>query len=223
MSDKNFERKELTKKEEDKIRKEYFEDVTELNKKIRKERGKKLLIIFSIILLVVVGIKIFFGTIEIYNPFGYPSNKARFYKVSVNDEFITVGYNLNQKITLIPFLINFNNSYLGQNNITNDLDGAEYIPDGSDKYIIDISSYSCYEYGYQVECLNDEQNLKENNDTKYTKLKITRTNNPYEIVYDGKYINDITKYVKDKGIYCVSITAEYSLVEAEVYFYFARR
>ena len=42
MQDKNFERKELTKKEEDKLRKEYFEDVSNLNTQIRKERGKKL-------------------------------------------------------------------------------------------------------------------------------------------------------------------------------------
>ena len=40
MQDKNFERKELTKKEEDKLRKEYFEDVSNLNTQIRKERER---------------------------------------------------------------------------------------------------------------------------------------------------------------------------------------
>ena len=71
--------------------------------------------------------------------------------------------------------------------------------------------------------MKDSQEMKENNDTKYTNLKITRTNKPYEVVYDGKYINDITKYVKEKGIYAVTITAEYSNIDTDVTFYFARR
>lgn len=103
MQDKNFERKELTKKEEDKLRKEYFEDVSNLNTQIRKERGKKLYRIIVVLILVIGIIKILFGTIEIYNPFGYPASKTRFYKVTVNNEFVTVDYDLNQKIPIIPF------------------------------------------------------------------------------------------------------------------------
>ena len=184
MQDKNFERKELTKKEEDKLRKEYFEDVSNLNTQIRKERGKKLYRIIVVLILVIGIIKILFGTIEIYNPFGYPASKARFYKVRINDELVTVDYDLNQRISIIPFLINFNNHYFGSSYIETDEDGTEYHPSNSNEYIIEIKSYTCYSLDYQVECMKDSQEMKENNDTKYTNLKITRTNKPYVVVYD---------------------------------------
>ncbi len=62
--------------------------------------------------------------------------------------------------------------------------------------------------------------LIKNNDTKYTQVKITRTSNPYEVIYQGKYIDDITPYVVKKGNYHVAITAKHGLTESEVYFYF---
>ena len=64
--------------------------------------------------------------------------------------------------------------------------------------------------------------MKEKKDTKYTNLTITRTSNPYEEVYSGKFINDITPYIKERGVYCIEITAKYSLIETKVYFYFKR-
>ena len=62
--------------------------------------------------------------------------------------------------------------------------------------------------------------LIKNNDTKYTQVKITRTSNTYEVIYKGKYIDDITPYVVKKGNYHVAITAKHGLTESEVYFYF---
>lgn len=57
-----------------------------------------------------IAVKLIFGTINIYNIFGYPSNKARFYKVTVNDTLVTVSYSSNHQIPIVPFLINFNSS-----------------------------------------------------------------------------------------------------------------
>lgn len=62
--------------------------------------------------------------------------------------------------------------------------------------------------------------MKQNNDTKYTNLKIVRTSNPYEEIYNGKLVYDIAPYVEKKGTYYVEITASYSLIETKVYFYF---
>lgn len=50
-----------------------------------------------------------------------------------------------------------------------------------------------------MECTNNEQNMKQNSDTKYTNLSITRTTNPYKKIYTGKYIDDITSYITEKG------------------------
>lgn len=202
--------------EEQKV--EAFNELNKTTNELRKIRKKKCLIIFSILILIIVVIKVFFGTIELNNIFGYPSQRARFYKVTINGKQISVNYNLKHKIPIIPFLINFNSYYLGNNIYGND--DIFFTANGSEKYIIDITSYSCYSNNYQVECKDSSQNMKENNDTKYTNLKITRTTNPYAEVYSGKYIDDISPYLKQKGTYCVEITAKYSLVETKIYFYF---
>lgn len=130
---------------------------------------------------------------------------------------------MTHKVPIIPFLINFNSKYIGGNYIKGDEDATMYKPDDSDKFIINIDSYSCYSNDYQVECRFDTQEMKKNNDTKYTNLQIVRTNNPYEEIYNGEFVNDITDYVKSKGVYYVGVTAEYSLIETQVSFYFERR
>ena len=173
-----------------------------------------------IIIIVVTFIKIVFGTIELYNPLGYPTHKIRFYEVSVNDKLTSVDYTTTHKIPIIPYLINFNSKYFGVNIIEGDSDYSFFASDGSTKYILNINSYSCYSGKYQIECKSNDQITKKNNDTKYTKLKIVRTTNPYEEVYNGKFKKDISEYVKKRGRYSVTITAEYSLVDTEIYFYF---
>lgn len=216
----------LFKPDEEEIENQRKEILLEINKseqEIKKEKRKKVLLIGGILLIFIVSIKIFFGTIEIYNIFGYPQSKARFYKVTINDEPTTVGYTITHKIPVIPFLINFNSKYIGANIISNDEDDTTYKPDNSEKFIIDIDSYSCYSKEYQVECKNDNQEMKNNNDTRYTNLQIVRTNNPYEEIYNGKFVNDITEYVKTKGYYYVGVTAKHSLTETVVYFYFERK
>lgn len=204
-------------------RKEILLEINKSDKEIKKDRKNKILLVGGILFIVIIVIKILFGTIEIYNIFGYPSSKARFYKLTINGEETTVNYTLTHKIPVIPFLVNFNSIYLGGSYITGDEDGTSYKPDNSDKFVINIDSYSCYSKDYQIECKFDNQNMKKNNDTKYTNLQIVRTNNPYEEIYNGKFVNDITQYVKSKGVYYVGITAEYSLIETQVYFYFERK
>jgi len=211
------------KNEVKKLQKESLINMNKYNSEFIKEKKKKIILITSIIITIILIIKIFIGTIEIPNIFGYSPRNIRFYKVTVNNEVTQAGYELTHKFPIIPFLVNINSYHMGVSHIKDDLDGPEYFPDNSKKFLIDISSYECYANNFKVECRNDQQEMKEVKDTKYTHLKITRTNNPYEIVYDGKYINDITKYVEKKGVYAVSITAEHGLVETNVYFYFVRK
>ena len=108
---------------------------------------------------------------------------------------------------------------MGNSYIKDDDTGNFFYNDGSDKYIIDINSYSCYYKNIQIECTNNEQNMKQNTDTKYTNLSITRTTNPYKKIYTDKYIDDITSYITEKGNYHIEITAKYGLMETKIYFY----
>ena len=144
--------------------------------------------------------------------------------MTVNEKQTPVSYVLKHKIPIIPFLVNFNSYYLG-NSYIEENDSNYFLTDNSKNYIIDIDSYSCYSknQNYQTECQYNKQNMKQNTDTKYTNLSITRTSNPYEKVYTGKYIDDITLYIKEKGQYHIEITAKYGLIETKVYFYIIKK
>ena len=198
---------------------ELLVEMNKLDNKMRKSRKNKFIIIFSIIIIIIAIIKIFFGTIELYNIFGTSKSNARYYKVTVNNKHVAVSYTATHTIPIIPFLVNFNSVYLGNSNIVGD-DTVAFYSDDSDKYIIDVNSYSCYYENIKTECTNNEQNMKKDNDTKYTKVKITRITNPHEVVYEGKYINNITPYITKKGQYHIEITARYELTKSEIYFYF---
>lgn len=207
---------------EEELKKQQKKLLVEMNKldnEIRKSRKKKIIIITSIILIIITVIKIFFGTIQLYNVFGASPSKARYYNVTVNNKQVDVSYISTKKIPIIPFLVNFNSVYMGNSYIKGDDTGNFFYNDGSDKYIIDINSYSCYYKNIQIECTNNEQNMKQNTDTKYTNLSITRTTNPYKKIYTGKYIDDITSYITEKGNYHIEITAKYGLMETKIYFY----
>lgn len=207
---------------EEELKKQQKKLLVEMNKldnEIQKSKKKKIIVITSIILIIITVIKIFFGTIQLYNVFGASPSKVRYYNVTVNNKQVAVSYISTKKIPIIPFLVNFNSVYMGNSYIKGDDTGNFFYNDGSDKYIIDINSYSCYYKNIQIECTNNEQNMKQNTDTKYTNLSITRTTNPYKKIYTGKYIDDITSYITEKGNYHIEITAKYGLIETKIYFY----
>lgn len=213
----------LSEEELKKQQKEFFIEMNKLDNEIRKARKKKIIVITLIILTIFTVIKIFFGTIQLYNVFGAPPSKARYYNVTVNNKQVAVSYISTIKIPIIPFLVNFNSVYMGNSYIKGDDTGNFFYNDGSDKYIIDINSYSCYYENFQIECTNNEQNMKQNTDTKYTNLSITRTTNPYKKIYTGEYIDNVTSYIREKGQYHIEITAKHGLIETKIYFYIVRR
>ena len=213
----------LSEEELKKQQKELLIEMNKLDNEMRKARKKKIIVITLIILTIFTVIKIFFGTIQLYNVFGAPPSKARYYNVTVNNKQVAVSYISTKKIPIIPFLVNFNSVYMGNSYIKGDDTGNFFYNDGSDKYIIDINSYSCYYENFQIECTNNEQNMKQNTDTKYTNLSIIRTTNPYKKIYTGEYIDNVTSYIREKGQYHIEITAKHGLIETKIYFYIVRR
>lgn len=197
-----------------------FQEYVKSTKDCYKERKKKFIIIGLIVFIIVSIIKTFFGTIEIYNIFGYQSSNARYYRVTVNEKQVAVSYTLRRKIPLIPYLVNFNSTYLGNSNINNDDTGPFFYADNSTKYLINISSYKCYYNNTQIECTSNTQTMKETNDEKYSKITIQRISNPREVTYQGKFINDITQYIKENGQYHIEITTKQNFNETKIYFYF---
>lgn len=210
------------KEQMEELKKEALYEYVKTNNEYIKSTRKKITIVLLIIFFAIASIKIFFGTINLRNIFGYSSSYARYYIVKVNNKQVPVSYNHRHRIPIVPFLVNIDSYYLG-NNYIEGYDGFTFYDDNSNEYIITINSNSCfYQDKYQVECTNNTQNMKENNDTKYTNMKITRITNPYEIVYEGKVIENIKTYLTKKGQYHIEITAKYGLNESKVYFYFEK-
>lgn len=207
--------------DQEKLKKEALREYIESSQQLQKERKKKFIIISSVIIVFVVIIKIFFGTIELYNVLGLPSSNGRYYKLTINGEQIGVAYTLKRKIPIIPYLINFNSVYLGNSDIVGNDTGPNFYSNGSENYTIKLNSYKCYYNDIQVECKTNDQTMKKVKDEKFKKMVITRISNPYgEVLYDGEMIENIAPYVKDKGIYHIGITSKYGLNESEIYFYF---
>lgn len=197
------------------------EIVLELKKydnQVKRTQMKKYFLILVVLALVVLLIKLIFHTIEIDIPFEYPENKSRVYEVKVNDTIVAVETHLKQKISVIPYLVNVNRYYrnidyiYGNENIY-----YEYNHHRGD-FKLKIQSYSCLKNKKQVRCSFDGRNQKwvKMSDTKYTHLTIIKKDKKDKELYDGKYISDVTKYIQDKGIYHLEITAKYDNIETKI-------
>lgn len=185
-----------------------LKEYNESNNRYIKYKNKKLLAIILTISIIIILIKITINTINIPNIFGYPTSNVRYYNVLLNNREIDVSYITRNRIQIIPYLINFDSYYSGILLSKNNTDVNQTMDE--EKYLIDIESYSCYYLEkYQTKCEKYNQYMKKNNDTKYTNLKITRTSNPYEIIYNDTFKEDITNYITKKGVYVIEITAKH--------------
>ena len=106
-----------------------------------KESRKKLIIkVISIIAIVVIFIKVCFGTIHIMSPFLYKQN--RLYQAYINDELINVEVFDHYRLPIIPFLVSFD----AINAQSYDYDGGHLqyeVKDDDDKILLSFVSYKC--------------------------------------------------------------------------------
>lgn len=188
-------------------------------KEIKKYHKKVILIIIICIII----FKFIVGTIEINSPLDYSKN--RLYKVTVNKTPVTVQVIDHYRTFIIPFFLYFNayykNTYPGM-----DTDSIYYIVPDKTQYLLDIESYSCYSKNNerQVECqIEDNFHQKKNNDTTYTNLYIRRNGRPETEMYDGKFINNITSYIQQKGVYYIRIDAKYGNVTSKIEFFLKQK
>ena len=197
----------------------YFKSTQEL----KEERKHKFLYVLTIILFILIVIKITVGEIVIPIPLEYNDN--RLYEVYVNEKVATVEVGDERKITIIPYFLSFvqyhNDVYIGDLDIYEDIVDSPY-------YKLKINSYICYaempslkenkKINYKVSCNTEQDYIKEKtSDTTY-QLHIKRTHRGKEVIlYDGKFIQDITPYIKEKGRYLLTIIGKYNNVESKIY------
>ena len=198
---------------------EYFKS----QKELKEERKSKFIYILVIILFILIVIKIAVGEIVIPIPLEYNDN--RLYEVYINEKVATVEVEDKRKITIIPYFLSFvqyhNDVYIGEFDIYEDIVDSPY-------YKLKINSYNCYaempslkeneKINYKISCNTENEYIKEKTfDTDY-QLHIKRTHKGKEVIlYDGKFIQDITPYTKEKGRYLLTITGNYKNVESKIY------
>ena len=135
---------------------------------------------------------------------------------------LLMEFQLNTKYQLYLFFVNLNtyhrDTYYGPN-----IDSIYNIPDlNKEKYILKIESYACYSKNKerQIGCQNDDNFHKvKTNDTTYKKIYIRRNGRPEKVKYDGKFINDITPYLQEKGLYYIRVDTENKNVKSKIEFF----
>ncbi len=205
------------KKEKEDIREEQ-RNLFQATREYKKEKRRMVLTILGVLVVFVGVVKIFFGTIEINWLFPYPTNRGRAFDVTVNGEQVKSACRINKRITIIPYLIYFNNKSSSYSTKFSENQKGQY-EEKTDKYIMNVKSYSCHSKrtGVQFECTHEDRELREKDDTEYIGLKIQNVNSDI-IIYEGEFINDISEYIKNEGEYRVVITVRYEKLLTDVSF-----
>lgn|GEM_PF-5359375 len=190
------------------LQKQALKDLRKADADWKKSRKKKITIVFSSILTLLILFKIFVGEIILENIASY--NKNRWYVVKINNEPATVHVDEKQFTTIIPFMVRLK-SISTENFYGDNPNISEVEVNKGDSINMTIESYTCsYEaYDMQMPCNYDKEKLIKTitNDTTYNLF--IRRNKYQEVMYDGVLINDISKYFPEKGGYFVYITGNY--------------
>ncbi len=205
------------KKEKEEFREEQRK-LFQATREYKNEKRRKVLTILGVLVVFVGVVKIFFGTIKINWLFPYPINRGRVFDVTVNGEQVKSICRINKRITIIPYLIYFNNRRSVYYIKFSENQKGRY-EGNTDKYILNVKSYSCHSKrtGVQFECTHEDRELREKDDTEYIGLKIQNVNSDI-IIYEGEFINDISEYIKNEGEYRVVITVRYEKLLTDVSF-----
>lgn len=205
------------------------EALKELNKSLEVDRKKRKRIILSV-LIVYLFLAIVYQTIMGVFPGENPDflgfkiipikdiQTKEKYEISINN-YDNLDYYIQKdfKFPIIPFLvdmIDYDSDSLG--------DGEPIVIKSNNGFKIKYKVYNCYS-DYAGKLVNekcDSHTVKyEEIDIKH-KLKIIKEEFPKdEILYDGKYIEDISYYLKDKGEYKIVLYYKKKFITTKVQVY----
>lgn len=144
-----------------------------------------------------------------------------YYKITINGETAVPCYQSIKKIPVIPFILYIGSAdggcYIEKDN---DFDGWHHITEKG-PINIEIKSYLCYvgaNYGKrtQIKCdINGNRDLVLQEEKEYN-MKIVSSGKEYKVLYEGQYLNDISKYLNKDGDYVVYIIDKHGFVKTEI-------
>ena len=184
-------------------------DLKNNNKKI----VKKVLMILLTVVIVLVLIRVCIGELH-YSVSIFRLNKSVEYKLLVNGEHKTISFVDTEDTPIIPGVIYFRRENVGawfnMDELNEDLIFSE------EKVRLDFIVSECYTHTdkVRVNCDSDNDKLiRKEVKPKFKKLFIRKNGGKNKVMYDGKFINDISKYVREKGYYYIEIYAEYDGID----------
>lgn len=222
--------------------KEYMDTSFQSMKHIKRKRMLKLIFIILVVLLVLF--------IIFHNPFTHvfvAKKDLRYYDIRLNNHKLSVSEEI-QDTTIIPNLIVLPNGNSDTFSIQNKstIEEKPYVL-SLKSYTCFIPNKN---KRLKTSCSKDIANKYENKDTSYTRMQIlkydynpkyeynisrnylsrtyqinentwqTRPFEEYTIVYDGKFIEDITYYVLKPNVYVIKVEVSYKFTKATLSFGF---
>ena len=142
-------------------------------------------------------------------------NELRMYSVSINDKLLPISVHFHERRDAFPLILSYDtetNKYF-YNQKTNILPVM-------DTYTLNIENYKCYSKKFNnnvTTCYasDSDSNLtvRKQKDAKYYNLQIKYEN---KVIYNDKYITNLTSYLKESGTYEITITSSYPNVKTTI-------
>ena len=232
-----------TEEEKKKTLNDYMASSLETLKHLKKKRKKRIFLISICIILL-----IFFFFYGPFSWMFVTKKHLRFYEVKINNHELSVSEKINNTTIIPIFLVIPNGNseffYSKNNEKDNVITDESYLLSiksytcflKSDKDKVPISCNSNTESKYENYDTSYErmQILQYNYDDKYTyslgnedlsrsyyigeNSMITRAYKEYSIIYEGKFIEDLTPYISKENVYLIKVDFKYNGTEGTISF-----
>ncbi len=212
----------MTEDEIEKKKKEALIDYNLASNEVRKKRVKRIRNIFLILLVLLVIailIRVFHGRVY-YSVSFLNLNKSIEYNLYVNGEQECISFEDTEDNPIIPGLFYFRRYNGGIWYNESKLD--EDVIFTGDEVNLKIEANECYTHTDKVRVSCDSANYKlvrKEVEPKFTRLFIRKDGKNSRVMYDGKFVTDISKYVQEKGYYYIEIYAEYDAIDTRLYMF----
>lgn len=209
----------MTEEEKELKKKEALNNYNLANKELKKERFKflkRLFICLGLFLIVTIIIRLCFGRLYFSLPYMY-YNKSIEYNLFVNGEHENIDFEDCEDTPIIPGLLYYRRVNMGGWLNMDKYDEPLYFQD--EKIILDFEVNECYTHTDKVRVNCDSTNdklIRKKVKPIFTRIFIRKNGKNEQVKYDGKYISDISEYVKEKGYYYIEIYAEYDGVKTKL-------
>ena len=211
----------MTEEEREKKRKEALIDYNKAKNDLRIRNMSfvmKTTVLLVVILMICIVIRVCFG--RLYLPMAPSFYKGVEYKLLINGEHESIGY---EDVIEKPIIPGFLYSRISYEDVWYNMDKLnEDLIFDKEKVVLDFVVSECYTHTDHVrtQCKsNNEKLVHDEVDAEFTRMLIRKNGKNQKVMYDGKFINDISKYVKEKGYYYIEINARYDDIKTKLYLF----